>query len=90
MAVWHLPNGTALSWRCWDGDFVVFSSASGRTHMFDALSAWTLQKIESAPVAQDALVTQLAGETGLGEDDLTKRMDEILAEFETQGLAERG
>jgi PqqD family protein of HPr-rel-A system len=87
-AVWSLPNGVVLSWRCWDGEYIVLNYGSGQTHLLDALSAWVLQKIEASPSAPNVLLKHLVQELGLAEDKLAYRMNEILTEFEKQGLAE--
>ena len=32
---WWTIGKAELTWRCWDGDYVVFNSLSGHTHVLD-------------------------------------------------------
>ncbi|MDX1402810.1 MAG: HPr-rel-A system PqqD family peptide chaperone [Kiloniellales bacterium] len=34
----QVSSPTALSWRCWDGDYIVYNPLSGNTHKLDLLT----------------------------------------------------
>lgn len=49
-----------LSWRCIDGQWLVFGAASGTLLQPDRLSAALLALIEEAPASQTEIVSRLA------------------------------
>ena len=87
-STWHLPVGVTLMWRCWGEEAVVFNEASGQTHLLDAFSEWVLREIERLPDSFAALAERLVKEADLEENLVMGRLQEVLAEFDKQGLAE--
>lgn len=53
-----------LSWRCIDGQWLVFGAASGTLLQADRLSAALLVLIEEAPASQTEIVSRLAQHIG--------------------------
>ncbi len=56
--------------------------------MLDAFSAWVLRELEISPSSDDLLADRLVQEAGLEADLAVRRLREVLAEFEGQGLIE--
>ncbi len=87
--VWRLPVGAELRWQTWDDEVIVFNTASGQTHLLDALSAATLREIESRPGGINQLADRLAERFELDGADLSQRLTEVCARFDELGLVER-
>ena len=86
--VWRLPVGAELLWQKWDDEVIVFNTASGQTHLLDALSAATLREIESRPGGINQLADRLAERFELDGADLSQRLTEVCARFDELGLVE--
>lgn len=86
--VWYVPDGIKLSWRQFGDEAVIFNQASGQTHLLDAFSAWVLRELEKSPSSRDVLADRLVRETGLEADLADRRLREVLADFDRQGLVE--
>ena len=84
----YVPDGLRLSWRQFGDEVLVFNQASGQTHVLDALSAWVLQELEVSPSSDDVLAERLVKVAGLEPDLAVRRLQEVLAKFEGQGLVE--
>jgi len=48
-----------LLWKSWDGEFVVYNSGSGDTHLLDPLTAEVLKNIQQGPIAPAELAAKL-------------------------------
>ncbi len=88
--IWRVPDGVNLSWRKLGEETVIFNQASGQTHLLDAFSQWVLRELEQAPAPLAALADRLVREAELDEDLAIRRLQEVLAEFDKQGLVESG
>ena len=86
--VWRLPAGAEVFWQNWDDEVIVFNTASGQTHLLDALSAATLREIESRPGGINQLADRLAERFELDGADLSQRLTEVCARFDELGLVE--
>ena len=60
-----------MLWQTWDDEVIVFNTASGQTHLLDALSAATLREIESRPGGINQLADRLAERFELDGADLS-------------------
>ena len=86
--IWRLPDGLELSSRQFGDETVIFNQSSGQTHLLDAIAAWVLRELEVAPSSTDLLADRLVQEAGLEAEFAVRRLQEILANFEAQGLVE--
>ena len=86
--VWRLPVGAELLWQTWDDEVIVFNTASGQTHLLDALSAAALREIEDQPGSVDRLADRVAERFELDTDVLLQRLTEVCARFDELGLVE--
>jgi PqqD family protein of HPr-rel-A system len=87
--VWRIAAETPLSWRAWDGDYVVFDPATGQTHLLDVLAAETLKALAQAPATRDELIERLAASADLPKDgSLAELVRSLIARFDALGLIE--
>ncbi len=86
--VWCLPTGAELLWQTWDDEVIVFNTASGQTHLLDALSAAVLEEIENRPGDVDRLALRLAERFELDTEALPRRLGEVCKHFDELGLVE--
>lgn len=86
--VWQLPAGGELLWQTWDEEVIVFNTASGQTHLLDALSAAALKEIEDHPGSIARLTIRLAERFEIDTTDLFRRLIEVCARFDELGLLE--
>ena len=66
----------------------LFNAASGQTHFLDPFSEWVLRELEDSPGSLGALADRLFVEVGLEKGLANRRLREVLAEFDKQGLVE--
>ena len=85
---WCLPADVELLWRSWDDEVIVYNTASGQSHLLDALSGAVLKEIERRPGTVEQLAGRLTKELGLESHALLERLDEICTHFDELGLAE--
>lgn len=88
-AAWTLVEPCELHWRCWDGQYVVFNSASGDTHLLHFAAGEALKLIEQSPSDASKVCAQLADrlETPPGAE-LSAQVDRLLRELAELGLIE--
>ena len=86
--VWQLPAGAELLWQTWDEEVIVFNTASGQTHLLDALSAAVLKEVENRPGDIDQLALRLAERFELDTEALLRRLREVCTHFDELGLVE--
>ena len=83
-----MPAGVELLWRSWDDEMIVYNTASGQSHLLDALSGAILKEIERGPSTIEQLADRLAKEFSVEPHALLERLDEICTHFDELGLAE--
>ena len=66
---WRGVPASALEWRSWDDEFVVYNDLTGSTHRLDAVAARILQELSRQPATLDEIVSQLATDLGTEPDD---------------------
>ncbi|MFQ5774661.1 MAG: HPr-rel-A system PqqD family peptide chaperone [Kiloniellaceae bacterium] len=87
--LWKARSDGGLSYRCWDGEYVVFNPASGNTHLLDIASGEVLMVLLSEPAGNDRIAERLADFLEVGNDESLKTaVREILDELEELGLIE--
>jgi len=67
---WRVTAGWDLLWQFWDGEFVVFNTGSGDTHVLDVFSGEVLRSIEQQPASAAEIATYLA-------DTITLTVEEV-------------
>jgi len=88
---WSLLSGTALHWRRWGEETVVYNAASGDTHLLGVPEAVVLGRLEAQACNVPELVGHLAQALGLDADDdeLYFYVDDLLTRLEGLALVER-
>jgi PqqD family protein of HPr-rel-A system len=75
--------------RCWDGDYVVYNSLSGDTHLLDIVSGEVLKSILSSPKRDSELHLAVARFLEVPADaGVEARVAEIVAALDDLGLIE--
>ena len=59
VSLWRVPHSSALRWREWDGEFVVYHEPSGDTHRLNALAARVLHLLIAEGLSQATLTARL-------------------------------
>ena len=86
---WRVAGDEPLKWRCWAGDYVVFSPLSGQTHFLDILAGHVLEQIMAAPPSISELHSDIARFLQVEPDDrLAQTVEELLRRLEEVGLIE--
>jgi len=96
--MWRVLHASALHWRWWDGECVVYHSLSGDTHRLNALAGRALEKLAAEPMSADMLAERLSktpGGSTEGPDHpaltvpLSRTiLDELLSRLNALGLIE--
>jgi PqqD family protein of HPr-rel-A system len=82
---WGLAPGQALLHREWDGEYLLYNSLSGDTHLLDARAMRMLQALQAGVLPQPALAALLGCPPGpAGQEEL----DAMLASLEALSLIE--
>lgn len=75
--------------RCWDGDYVVYNSLSGNTHVLDIVVGEVLKTIMAGTIDEARLCQHIAGFLDVPNDErVSGTLDGILAALDTLGLIE--
>ena len=86
---WKVALAADLRWRFWDGQFVVYSPASGDTHLLNPVAGETLLCLQQAPGDLAEVTRRVAARLKLDPDDqLPERLQGFLVELENFGLIE--
>jgi PqqD family protein of HPr-rel-A system len=86
---WRVAGTESLKWRCWAGDYVVFSPLSGQTHFLDIFAGHILELIMAGTPSIAALRSEAARFLEVEPDDrLAHTVEELLHRLEEVGLIE--
>jgi PqqD family protein of HPr-rel-A system len=78
-----------LHWRVWDGEYVVFDSLSGDTHLLNQVAATALQLLGDTPASADELAHHVARRLGRElEPESVGQFHELLRQLDDLGLVE--
>lgn len=77
---------TALHWRLWSNEYVVFDEFSGVTHLLDSLTACTLLCIEDGITDLDALVERIGEHTSLTARDVSEALPGVCEQLVAASL----
>jgi PqqD family protein of HPr-rel-A system len=87
--IWKIRHGSALLWRSWDDEFLVFDTVSGDTHLLDRVSGEALRSLESFPSSIAALSHRLGSTLELEPNqDLAGHIANLILRLKDLGLIE--
>ena len=86
---WKRRDGLALSWRLWDGEYVVFDEEWGDTHLLSFAAGEALQSLEASPGDAATLTRRIASslEQDLN-DELLGYVEKVVQDCSALGLIE--
>jgi len=88
-AVWRLNPLSALHYRHWGHEWVVFDAGSGQTHEMDSVAAVALMHCENGWTGLDALLAGISADLELPPDaGLAQRLQHLLDQFTALDLLE--
>ena len=86
---WRLTVAEPFPLRCWDGDYVVYNSLSGDTHLLDIVSGHVLTRILESPARASELRSRVAAFLEVPNDAAVDvQVKEILDALDDLGLIE--
>ncbi len=87
---WGISREAPLLWRSWDDDeYVVYSSASGDTHLINEVTAEVLRQLERSELAFSDLVHNVAQTLGTEPDEqIETHVARLLVYLDQIGLVE--
>jgi PqqD family protein of HPr-rel-A system len=84
---WAVPDANALAWRVWDDEFLVYHTASGRTHHLNFLAGEALRSLEAEAADVGELIRRLAHQFEIAEDSPSlQTIDRLIRELDELGL----
>jgi PqqD family protein of HPr-rel-A system len=87
---WRAVEGESLRWRCWGGDYVVFNSSSGQTHLLDVVTGRMLVELTDGSCDILEIRCDIARFLEVPDDErLASTIAGILTRLEEAGLIER-
>ncbi len=87
--IWRVAGNQKILWRDWEGDYVIFSSLSGQTHILDIASGKVLRRIMERPSTIEDIRSEIADFLEVKNDaKLANAVDSILKRLEEAGLIE--
>ncbi len=87
--IWHIPAGQEILWRHWEGDYVIFNSLSGETHILDITSGKVLKRIMKGPSTTEGIRSEIGDFLEVrNNSELARAVDKILSGLEDAGLVE--
>jgi PqqD family protein of HPr-rel-A system len=86
---WRTNPAAGLRWRSFDGEWVVYDTGSGQTHLLDAFAAAVLGLVESAPQSEAELMSTLLEHLSAEErTSVPRALATILDQLKGVGLVE--
>ena len=87
--IWHIPDDREILWRHWEGDYVIFNSLSGETHILDITSGKVLKRIMKGPSTTEDIRSDIGDFLEVRNNStLARAVDKILSGLEDAGLVE--
>ena len=87
--IWRIPADQKILWRHWEGDYVIFNSLSGETHILDIVSGKVLKRIMNGPSTTEDIRSEIGDFLEVRNDsELARAVDKILNGLEDTGLVE--
>jgi len=86
---WRITVAEPFPLRCWEGDYVVYNSLSGDTHLLDIVSGHVLTRILESPARASELRSRVAAFLEVPNDAAVDvQVKEILDALDDLGLIE--
>lgn len=87
---WRVISDTALCFHSWNGEFVVYNTLSGDTHLLGSMAAQILLKLQQTPSDVITLAGSLGqlSQTEL-DDELSLQVEHLLADLDKLALVTR-
>ena len=87
--IWRIPTDQEILWRCWEGDYVIFNSLSGETHILDITGGKVLRRIMNRPSTTEDIRSEIGDFLEVRNNaELACAVDKILHSLEDAGLVE--
>lgn len=87
--MWYVISPDALHFHSWGGDFVVYNSLSGNTHLLGLVAAHILLKLQETPANSGVLASSLALLMQAEMDDeFLSQTEQLLAGLDKLALIE--
>jgi len=87
---WRVISETALGFRCWDDEFVVYNELSGDTHLLGPMAAQILLTLQQASSDVMTLAATLSGMFPAEKDgQLALQIEQVLADLDRLELITR-
>jgi PqqD family protein of HPr-rel-A system len=88
-SMWRLARDTPPPVRYWGGDYIVYNTLSGDTHVLDIVAGEALRAIIAGPIASSAICERIASLLEVSSDQrVATNVDAILALLDELGLIE--
>jgi PqqD family protein of HPr-rel-A system len=85
---WKIWKDCTLRWREWNGEFVVYNTGSGDTHLLDELSGNTLKAIEESPATLLSLSSRWDDKSTDANREVVDHLTELLPNLHKLRLIE--
>ena len=88
---WRVRSDQALHFRSWGGEFIVYNSLSGDTHLLDSVAAQILLRLQQVPSDFISLVESLTSllQTEMMGEPIEPQLVNLLADLKALALIER-
>jgi len=87
---WRVISDSALHFRSWNDEFVVYNSLSGDTHLLGAIAAQVLLRLQQTPSDVITLAVSLAPLMQAEMDEeFSLQIEHVLADLDKLALIER-
>ena len=87
--IWHIRADQEILWRHWEGDYVIFNSLSGETHILEITSGKVLKRIMKGPSTTEDIRLEIGDFLEVrNNSELARAVDKILSGLEDAGLVE--
>jgi PqqD family protein of HPr-rel-A system len=84
---WRITDPSALTWREWDGEIILYDSHSGDVHRLEGLSAELFETLISAPADLPSLSARVASALDVEcNDALTTAIDSVIRDLYLSGV----
>ena len=89
-ARWKVNSEFPLQWQVWDGEFVVYNTGSGDTHLLDTSAAEVLQSLERGSADLSELVAMVAASLEIEPDSkFSDYLEQLLSDLHKLSLIQR-
>ena len=84
---WAIADHAALTWREWDGEFVIYDDRSGQVHRLEGLAAEIFETLLAAPADRAGLAIQVTTALEVEQTpEISDAIDTVLRELLISGV----